>query len=228
MAKSGERIMNKYLPFVIGIVSLAAGGQVYAAVCSPDTTGGLIDTGDVTFAVSGSTAADSDACDGLIAGNDSTGTDLSLGGANFDFQPKDETIGTPSTVSGSWMGIDFTLDGFMATTSGSYTLTWMENSSGALPKTVDIAVVLKGSPGYASYLFEAETLTATNSPGSGEWTINFLNPGGNIPDLSHLSVYFRSGDTPPNGMPEPGTLGMLMLGFIGAGVARRRKTKHTA
>ena len=218
--------MKKYLPSLFGIVALAAGSQVYAAACT--NCEGSMSTSDVTFGVQGASQDDADAC-ALISGNapeaNPGSTNFGFGGDNFDFIVKDQT---DSIASGSWWGIDFTLTGFVdGDGDGTYTLTWSDPSvdGSLLPKTVDLVFSLKAGPEYGVWLFNSETLTDTNSPGSGEWEIHFLNGGGKEPGLSHLNVYMRHVDTPTN-MPEPGTLGMLMIGFIGAGLARRRKTKQ--
>lgn len=52
---------------------------------------------------------------------------------------------------------------------------------------------------------------------SGDWEfVNVFNRGGG---LSHIQLYGRS----PASVPEPGTLALLGLGLLGAGVACRRK-----
>ena len=50
---------------------------------------------------------------------------------------------------------------------------------------------------------------------SGSWT----TPGSK--DLSHLTFYDTA--PPPTRMPEPGTIGLLGLGLLGIGMARRRR-----
>nr|WP_129642007.1 PEP-CTERM sorting domain-containing protein [Peristeroidobacter agariperforans] len=54
---------------------------------------------------------------------------------------------------------------------------------------------------------------------SGSWLFSeFDKKGGQ--GLSHITLYGRS---PPSEVPEPGTLALLGVGLLGAGIARRRK-----
>ena len=64
------------------------------------------------------------------------------------------------------------------------------------------------SPGHAIWLFEG----ADASSSSGDWRIAWNK------DLSHLSVYAKDVR-----VPEPSTLGLLGLGFVLIGIARRKK-----
>lgn len=72
---------------------------------------------------------------------------------------------------------------------------------------------------------------------SGSYATPFTNPPFNLSgnatskDISHISVYFQSGDTgvPPTGnAPEPGTIAMLGLGLLSMGfISRRTKKKQS-
>lgn len=53
---------------------------------------------------------------------------------------------------------------------------------------------------------------------TGDW--QFVNVFGRGGGLSHVQLY---GGSPSTNVPEPGTLALLGLGLLGAGVARRRK-----
>ena len=60
---------------------------------------------------------------------------------------------------------------------------------------------------------------------SGSWNSPFLQPGKDPKDVSHISVYYRTGEpnNPPAAVPEPASL--MALGLVGSGMffARRRK-----
>lgn len=63
----------------------------------------------------------------------------------------------------------------------------------------------------------------------GTWTIAFTNNGGQVPDLSHLSLYTRidaEGGSPP--IPEAQTYAMMLVGPGLVGFMARRRTRLPA
>lgn len=132
----------------------------------------------------------------------------------------DSSVGT-NTLS----GIDFTLSA-SGGTSGTWTLSAFDTNGPAyanLPLYMDFVAVLKAGNGYAAYFFDDVTVGGSND---GTWTIAFTNKGGQIPDLSHLSLYTRlgaDGSIPP--IPEAETYAMMLagLGLVGLMAHRRRR-----
>lgn len=89
----------------------------------------------------------------------------------------------------------------------------------------DVMLVFKSGQGnLMGYLLDDKVT-------SGDWTSPFSAPNNNVGDVSHISVYYRSGggEQPPvNSVPEPATL--MGLGLVASGMvmARRRKSSQSA
>jgi hypothetical protein len=105
--------------------------------------------------------------------------------------------------------------------------TWSLTSNGAVPFSTanDYMIAFKDGSGTSVIGFYINDLLYS----SGTWESPFRNPpftalgADQIKDVSHYSIFYRNADTPdpPQEIPEPGTLALLGMLLIGAGVTRR-------
>ncbi len=137
----------------------------------------------------------------------------------WSFLVKDDLNGG----TGTYNGLNFALSGPAGAASGNWTLTATDpdlNTLPNLPTSLDFLVVLKAGPGFGLWLLDDIIVDGTDS---GTWISHIKNKGGNIADLSHLTIYVRDGVKGQNEIPEPGILALLGLGLAGLGFSRRRQ-----
>jgi hypothetical protein len=203
----------------LGVSGTASAVPTYCSAGSPHADG--LKFSNVTFR--GSNADD---CFGVQSGN-SVGANASyIGWDGFSLLVSDDA-NVAGGASSFWEGVNWSLTGAMSAKKGNYTLSWSDPLPVNLPLVLDLVVITKASNRFASYFFDDELFQANPSSGEGTWEITFKNNGGQIPNLSHLDVFARvvsrPPPPPPTTVPEPGTLGLLMLGLAGVGIAARRQ-----
>ena len=171
---------------------------------------------DVTFL-----AKNADQCVGPTEKNDNSdiiGTQF--GGVWSDLLK--DNVGSAGDGTGTYNGVFFSLDP-VSGKNGDWTLHWTDNNSTLLPMSLDLAVVIKASSSFDSYLFKDIVFADSPNFGTGRWNVTFLNNGGKIADLSHLSLYVRGNPgSPPNFVIAPETLSLVGVGLFGIAMARRR------
>lgn len=201
--------------------SRAALALVAAVVAHPVAAAGYCSGGDAgalslaDMTLNGALASD---CYGVVSGNDKTAAINSLAWASdWTLLTKDETTGWAT-----FMGIAFDLDR-TGTRSGTWALSAYDPDTTAplnLPVELDVVAVLKASNRYAAYFFDDAVFDGSDG---GTWSVAFVNGGGQIPDLSHLSFYVRIDEDGgiPSAIPEPGTYALFLAGLALVGFAAR-------
>jgi hypothetical protein len=223
---------------LLGMVALGISAVPASAVLNP------CNTSDVTFAVDPNSPIPSDACYGWDATSGSSEpaeelADLNAQGGAFEsfpdnpwtFLAKDETGDGGVNIAGSYAGLDFSLTDTPSAPAGDWMLTWTDPAPQDLPLFLDFVVMLKSSDGRGGYLFDDELLPVGSTSGTGTFAVQITNSNGNLQNLSHLSLFVRSGaGIPPAGtptavtaLPEPGTIVLLGVGLAAFGLVSRRR-----
>ena len=162
--------------------------------------------------------------------------DSAFQGTGFGFVALDAQASQVSTFN----GVAITINANNFSTSGTFNINWTDNNNPfILPIWMDFVVAVKASNDSAAYLFNNKILDdqgGGSGTRSGTYTISFLNNGGQIPNLSNISLFGRLGDDPTNqctngscAVPVPAAawlFGSALFGLVG--IARKRADKAKA
>lgn len=216
---AGGNVKKAMANLLVGLVlGVASAAQAAPTLCSagaiqPDG----LSVGDVTFNAQAATD-----CFGVATG---TATSATLGFDGFTFVTE-AAAGGQST--GSFQGVDFTLNASTSDILGTWSLAWTGVTG---PFTVDLVAVVQTASTFATYFFD--NLAFVTSPGTaqGDWIINYLLSETTTVQLTSFSIYMANLTSPTGGggggggttVDEPATLALIALAILGLAVPGRRR-----
>ncbi len=205
----------------VGMMGVASQAQATQAIFTPGYCSGATATDGLTVGNVTLNSMISNDCYGVVGGNINSAADVN--GLNLTWGNNWAYLDSTDASNATWMGLEFTVAA-PTTTGGNWTLTGTDtNGSFPLnfPVALDFVVALKASDRYALWGFDNVVVDGTDG---GTFTIVFENKGGQIPNLSHMTVFGReAGAGSIAAIPEPETYAMLLAGLGLVGFAARRK-----
>lgn len=166
---------------------------------------------------------------GIGVNPDGTNVDLAVTQNTFDYfhVSKDENVAQDPSLA---LGTDFKIDFYGGTKEGNWGIDILD-ASFTLANT-DFLITLKdgdiaGTTAKWVYFIvdEASSITSCGTYElCGTWGM-YGNDGTNRKDISHMDLFVTvsNGGPPPIEIPEPGSLALLGLGFLGMWGVRRRQ-----
>jgi hypothetical protein len=186
----------------------------------------LLSTSTMSLTINGTLYTPTSSLDGINNGNPTQETaNLNAAfGTSFVYLDKSDD------ASGAGIGgITFTVTA-PTVNNGAWTVAWTDTNLVLLPNlpiTLDLEAGLFGGNGQnangAGFLFTNVLLPNGPFAGSGTFDINFHNPGGQQPDLSHLTLTGGNAHGTSTTVPEPLTVSLLGTGLLGLGLVRRTR-----
>jgi hypothetical protein len=213
--------MNKLASLLaLGLVLPVMGmSKAEAAPCVASDLTLTIDytTGSTTYVASDCADLESGSSGGIAGQLERLVEGLELTGLGFQYLDKTGDGSAPG-------GISFVVTAPQSQ-SGQWTVSWTEQPGAPdLPLLIDFALLINGSTSNAGYLFTDVLLPITPNTGTGDFAIRFLNPGGNIPNLSHMLLAGGNPRTPPpTEVPIAGSLLLMGIGGVAGGLVYRRR-----
>jgi len=147
-----------------------------------------------------------------------------LGTGALTLLDKSDDAGSPHPGIG---GISFEVTANAA--NNTWQVTWTDVAGlPNLPIIIDFVVgIAAGGKDFAGYLLDDVLLPINPTSGTGTFEVAFRNNGGQIPNLSHLSLFSAGYRIPDNGgggggsVPEPAPIALMGLAFAGMAALRR-------